>query len=120
MANPKGLRRYLRHRRIRKSVQGTSDRPRICIHRSLNHLQAQMIDDITGKVLFGISTLDKNLRSTLKSGGNIQAATALGERLAEVAKKKGITKVCFDRGGYLYHGRVKAFAEAARQAGLEF
>ena len=83
-------------------------------------MHAQIIDDISGKVLFGLSTLDKNLRSKIKSGGNITAASLLGETLAQRAKAKGINKVCFDRGGYLYHGRVKAFAEGARKGGLEF
>ena len=116
----KEIKRVYRHRRVTRKVVGTSDRPRLCIHRSLNHIYAQLIDDAAGKVLFGISTLDKSLSSNIKHGGNINAATLLGEALAHKAKDKGITKVCFDRGGYLYHGRVKAFAEGARKGGLEF
>lgn len=79
-----------------------------------------MIDDVQGKILFGLSTLNEKLRSKVKTGGNVNAATVLGEAFAALAKEKGITKVCFDRGGYLYHGRVRAFAEAARKGGLEF
>lgn len=114
------VRRQARHQRVRKIVNGTPARPRLCIHRSLNNLIAQVVDDSSRKVLFGISTQNKQLRSTLKTGGNIAAATILGEAVAERAKKEGIAKVSFDRGGYLYHGRVKAFAEAARKGGLEF
>ena len=109
-----------RHLRIRKKVIGTSERPRVCVHRSLNNLYAQVIDDSIGKVLFGMSTKEKTLAKEIKSGGNIHAASALGEAFAALVKEKGITKVCFDRGGYLYHGRVKAFAEAARKGGMEF
>ncbi len=114
------VRRQARHQRVRKIVNGTPTRPRLCIHRSLNNLIAQVVDDSSRKVLFGISTQNKQLRSTLKTGGNIAAATILGEAVAERAKKEGIAKVSFDRGGYLYHGRIKAFAEAARKGGLEF
>ena len=114
------VRRQARHERVRKTVVGTPQRPRLCVHRSLNHLTAQVVDDTSRKVLFGISTLNKDLRKKLKTGGNVGAATALGEVIAQKAQKEGITKVSFDRGGYLYHGRVKAFAEAARKGGLEF
>ena len=120
MLSIKEHKRIFRHERIRKSVTGTSGRPRLCLHRSLNNLQAQIIDDASGKIILGKSTLAKDVRSKLKTGGNVNAAAVLGEALAGEAKLKGITKVCFDRGGYLYHGRVKAFAEAARKAGLEF
>ena len=120
MLNEKEQQRIYRHQRIRKVLSGTSQRPRLCLHRSLNNLQAQIIDDSAGKVLLGKSTLAKDVRSKFKSGGNINAAGVLGEVLAAEAIKKGIKKVAFDRGGYLYHGRVKAFAEAARRAGLEF
>jgi large subunit ribosomal protein L18 len=112
--------RAARHERIRKVVFGTSERMRLCVHRSLNNLSAQIIDDTTGKVLFGLTTLNKELRPRIKSGGNIEAAAALGEAVAVKARSKGVTKVCFDRGGYLYHGRIKAFADAARKGGLEF
>jgi len=109
-----------RHERVRKDVVGTPTRPRLCVHRSLNNLIAQIVDDSSRKVLFGVSTQSKDLRKKFKSGGNVEAASMLGEVVAEKAKKEGITKVSFDRGGYLYHGRVKAFAEAARKGGLEF
>ncbi len=112
--------RIYRHTRIRRKLVGSAQKPRLCVHRSLNHFYAQLIDDVQGKILFGVSTLDKTLRSKAKTGGNIAAAALLGEAVASKAINKGIKKVCFDRGGYLYHGRIKAFAEAARKAGLEF
>ncbi len=120
MLNIKEHKRIFRHERIRKGIAGTIDRPRLCLHRSLNNLQAQIIDDGAGKVLLGKSTLAKDVKGKIKTGGNITAASILGEALAAEAIKKGIKKVAFDRGGYLYHGRIKAFAEAARKAGLEF
>src|SRR5882672_10935613 len=120
MLSVKEHKRIFRHQRIRKGVAGVAERPRLCLHRSLKNLQAQIIDDASGKIILGKSTLAKDVRSKLKSGGNVNAATILGQSLAAEAVKKGITKVCFDRGGYLYHGRIKAFAEAARKAGLEF
>jgi len=101
-------------------VRGTAQQPRLCVHRSLNNMQAQIVDDDLGKVLCGLSTLSKSQRSQFKKRGNIQAAAALGETFANEARQKGISKVCFDRGGYLFHGRVKAFAEGARKGGLEF
>ncbi|MBI5415928.1 MAG: 50S ribosomal protein L18 [Candidatus Omnitrophica bacterium] len=117
----KELGRIYRHKRIRKRVAGTGEQPRVCVHRSLKNFYAQAIDDTSGKILFGMSTLAKGVRSQLKdNGGNAHAAACLGEVFAAEARKKGITKVCFDRGGYLYHGCVKAFAEAARKGGLEF
>ena len=119
MLNIKEFKRRARHVRVRGKVRGTTQRPRLCVHRSLNNIYAQIIDDVAGKILFGVSTLDKDVRGKLKTKGNIQAATLLGETLALKAKNKGITKVAFDRGGYLYHGRIKAFAEAARKGGLE-
>ncbi|MDP8212916.1 MAG: 50S ribosomal protein L18 [Candidatus Zapsychrus exili] len=115
----KEFKRILRHRRIRKTVSGTPDRLRLCIHRSLKNLQAQIVDDSCGKTLLGMSTLDKRC-SSVKSGGNVSAAEAFGEVFAKEAQEKGIKKVCFDRGGYLFHGRVKAFADGARKGGLEF
>ena len=120
MLNIKEQQRIYRHQRVRKGLSGTAQRPRLCLHRSLNNLQAQIVDDSAGKVLIGKSTLAKDVKSKFKSGGNVGAASVLGEVLALEAIKKGIKKVAFDRGGYLYHGRIKAFAEAARRAGLEF
>ena len=119
-AKLKELKRFSRHKRIRKQMAGTQEQPRLCVHRSLKNLQAQIIDDSTGNVLLGISTLNKDVRSKLKNAGNIKGASLLGEVLAAEAKSNGITKVCFDRSGYCYHGRIKAFADAARKNGLEF
>ncbi|HQP11029.1 MAG TPA: 50S ribosomal protein L18 [Candidatus Omnitrophota bacterium] len=116
----KELKRVGRHERIRKKVVGTGEQPRMCVHRSLANLYVQLVDDTKGKVLFGMSTRAKDISGKIKSGGNITAAALLGEAFAAEAKKKGIKKVCFDRGGYLYHGRVKAFAEGARKGGMEF
>ncbi len=120
MLDAKVQQRIYRHQRIRKVLSGTNQRPRLCLHRSLNNLMAQIIDDAAGKILLGKSTLAKDVRSKSKTGGNISAAAVLGQAVAQEAIQKGIKKVAFDRGGYLYHGRIKAFAEAARQAGLEF
>jgi large subunit ribosomal protein L18 len=120
MLNTKDQKRIYRHRRIRKKLHGTADCLRLCIHRSLKNISASLIDDDAQKTLFAMSTLDKNLRAKLKSGGNVQAASALGEAFAAKALEKGIKKVSFDRAGYLYHGRVKAFADAARKGGVEF
>ena len=117
----KELGRIYRHKRIRKKVTGTNKQPRVYVHRSLKNFYVQAVDDTSGKILLGMSTLAKGIRSELKdNGGNAHAAACLGEAFAAEARKKGITKVCFDRGGYLYHGCVKAFAEAARKGGLEF
>ena len=116
----KELKRIGRHQRIRKKVAGTSDQPRLCVHRSLNNFYAQIINDNSGKVLFGMSTIEKGISKKIKYGGNINAASALGDVFAVEVQKKGFKKICFDRGGYLYHGRVKAFAEAARKGGMEF
>ncbi len=105
------------HERIRHKVRGTAERPRLAVFRSLHHVYAQVIDDLGGRTLVSASTVEKGLRS---KGGNVAAAKAIGKAVAERAKEKGIGKVVFDRGGYLYHGRVKALADAAREAGLEF
>lgn len=99
---------------------GTSEQPRLAIHRSLKNIFCSIVDDTIGKTLLTVSSLDKEFRSQLKYGGNIKAASLLGSLLAQRAKVKGINKVCFDRGGYIYHGRIKALAEAARKEGLEF
>lgn len=120
ISKDKEVKRIGRHKRIRKKIAGTSDQPRLCIHRSLTNFYAQIVDDSTGKVLFGMSTRNKVMSGKIKYGGNVAAASALGELFAAEVQKKGIKKVCFDRGGYLYHGRVKAFAEGARKSGMEF
>ncbi len=113
--------RARRHRRIRKAIQGTKERPRLAVRRSINHIYAQIIDDTLGKTLIQISTLSPDLKESLKkSSGNVKGATLLGFSIAEKCKKAGITKVVFDRAGYLYHGRVKALADAARKGGLSF
>jgi large subunit ribosomal protein L18 len=104
------------HRRIRRKVRGSTARPRLAIYRSLNHIYAQIIDDEQGQTLVSASTTEKELRGG--SGGNIEAAQRIGATIAERALAKGIEQVVFDRGGYLYHGRVKALTEAARKSGL--
>jgi large subunit ribosomal protein L18 len=114
-----GIRRRVRHR-IRKKVAGASARPRLAVFRSDKHIYAQVIDDATGRTVAHASTLDKDLRGSVGSGGNVAAAKAVGSAIAERLKGKGIVTVVFDRGGYLYHGRIKALAEAAREAGLKF
>ena len=98
----------------------TPERPRLCVFRSLNHIYAQIIDDSLGSTLVSASTLEKTVRGDLKSFGNLDAAKVVGKTIAERAKSKGIETVVFDRGGYIYHGRVKALADAARENGLKF
>ncbi len=120
MSKPLSLheRRALRIRsRIRKVGNG---RPRLCVFRSSRHMHVQVIDDIEGRTLAAASTLDKDLRAALKTGADIEAAKAVGKLIAERAKAANVTEVVFDRGGYLFHGRVKALADAAREAGLSF
>lgn len=111
--------RQRRRLRVRKKVYGTAERPRLNVFRSLNHIYAQIIDDDRGITLVAASSLSPELRGKV-TGGNVSGAAAVGKLVAEKAKAKGITKVVFDRAGYLYHGRVKALAEAARKGGLEF
>lgn len=108
------------HVRIRQRIAGTSERPRLCVHRSSRHIRAQVIDDQTGRTLASASSLDTDVKKTLKGGGNIAASKVVGKAVAERARAKGVEKVVFDRGGYQYHGRVQALAEAAREAGLQF
>ena len=110
--------RLRRHARVRKNLSGTAERPRLCVYRSLNHIYAQIIDDNAGNTLVAASTLDSSLKANY--GGNKEAAKAVGLLIAEKAKEKGITKVVFDRGGYIYHGRVAELANGAREGGLEF
>lgn len=106
------------HSRIRKKVKGASARPRLAVFRSINHIYAQVIDDANGVTLCSASSVEKN--AGVGNGGNIDAAKSIGKLIAERAKEKGINSVVFDRGGYIYHGRVKSLAEAAREAGLQF
>ena len=110
----------IRHRRVRQKVTGTISRPRLCVFRSLNHVHAQLIDDSMGQTLVSMSTLDSQVRGKTDGMGKTKKAEIVGTLLAERALDKGIKKVVFDRGGYKYHGRIKALAEAARKAGLEF
>ena len=113
--------RLRRQKIIRKRVSGTKERPRVSIYRSLKNIYAQVVDDTEGKTLVSVSTALPELKEKLaKDAGNVKGAAALGMALADLCKKKGIKKVVFDRSGYLYHGRVKAVADAARKGGLEF
>lgn len=109
-----------RHRRVRGKISGTATRPRLCITRSNANIYAQLVDDVTGKTLCAASTLGPDFKATKKSSATVEGAAALGEIIGKKAKDSGITQVVFDRGGNLYHGRVKAVAEAARTAGLTF
>jgi large subunit ribosomal protein L18 len=108
------------HERVRMKVEGTAERPRLSVYRSLGHIYAQIIDDRTGSTLVSASSVDKETKKQLRGGGNIAAAKVIGKIVAERAKAAKIDKVVFDRGGYKYHGRVKALADAAREAGLQF
>lgn len=112
--------RSRRKQRVRKKVHGTAERPRLTVYRSLRHIYAQVINDNTGQTLAAASTLSKELREKVKTTGNTEAAKAVGELLAQTALDRGIKRVVFDRNGFLYHGRIKTLAEAARQKGLEF
>ena len=107
------------HSRIRKKVLGTAERPRLSVYRSLNHIYVQVIDDLKGATLVAASSAEGK-KADRKTGGNLASAKSVGKAIAERAKSKGIEKVVFDRGGYIYHGRVKALADAAREAGLKF
>jgi len=107
------------HDRIRKKVLGTPERPRLNVYRSLNHIYAQLIDDLKGETIAAASTAEGKA-SERTTGGNVAAAKSVGKTIAERAKQKGVSRVVFDRGGYLYHGRIKALADAAREAGLQF
>ena len=112
--------RITRHYRIRKGLSGTKDKPRLSVHRSHKNLYVQIIDDAASSTLVSFSTNDKEFKKDINSGGNIEAAKKFGAYVSNGAKKKGIEKIVFDRGGYLYHGRIKALADAAREAGLKF
>ncbi len=108
------------HHRIRERLSGSTERPRLNVYRSLNHIYAQLIDDSTGTTLAAASTAQGGKTSSKRTGGNVASAKEIGKLIAQRAQEKGIKKVVFDRGGYLYHGRIKALADAAREAGLEF
>lgn len=108
------------HARVRKKIRGSGDRPRLNVFRSASHIYAQVINDDQGRTLASASTVDKEVREQNRNGGNLAAARVVGSRIAERASRLGIKRVVYDRGGYLFHGRVKALADAAREGGLEF
>ncbi|MDD5476793.1 MAG: 50S ribosomal protein L18 [Candidatus Omnitrophica bacterium] len=112
--------RLKRHKRIKMKMLGTAEKPRLVVHRSLKNISAQVLDDTIGKVLFSLSTKDKSLKQKFSSAGNVQSAELFGQLFAQTAKEKGYSKVIFDRAGYLYHGRIKSFADALRKGGMEF
>lgn len=112
--------RVSRHQRIRRNLYGTPEKPRLCVFRSNKNISVQIIDDVNGVTLASASTIDKELKADIKYGGNKEAAKAVGEAIAKRALEKGIETVTFDRGGFLYHGRVKELADGAREAGLKF
>ena len=109
-----------KHRKLRNRFSGTTERPRLAVFRSNNHMYAQIIDDTVGKTLVSASTLDKEVKAECEKTNNVEAATVVGKVVAKRALEKGITTVVYDRGGFIYEGKVKALAEAAREAGLEF
>ena len=120
MAFERGEYRENRRVRIRRKVRGSDDRPRLSVYRSLQHIYAQVISDVSGRTVAAASTATVGVREGLKSARNVAAATAVGKAIADCCREKGINEVIFDRNGFLYHGRVKALAEAARAAGLKF
>ncbi|MFA6349507.1 MAG: 50S ribosomal protein L18 [Candidatus Omnitrophota bacterium] len=112
--------RKKRHKRFTVKVAGTAERPRLLVHRSLNNLWAHLIDDTASRVLLTVSTTEKEVKSKFSNSGNVKAADFFGQFVANKAKEKGISKIIFDRAGYLYHGRIKAFADSLRKGGVEF
>jgi large subunit ribosomal protein L18 len=120
MGNRKSELRGIRHVRVRRVVKGTPERPRLAVFRSLNHIYAQVVDDAGGRTLAAADSRSAEFKVRVPTGGNVAAAKAVGEMVAQKAKAAGVTRVVFDRGGYQYHGRVKALAEAARASGLVF
>ena len=109
-----------RHRRVRGKISGTAARPRLCVTRSNSNIYVQLVDDVARTTILGVSTLGPDFKATGKNGATVEGAAALGEIVGKKAQEKGVTEIVFDRGGHLYHGRVKALAEAAREAGLKF
>lgn len=118
LKHEKGLAR--RHRRVRGKISGTPERPRLCVTRSNSNIYAQVIDDVSHTTICGVSTLGPEFKATGKKGSTVEGAAEIGTIIGKMAQEKGVTKVVFDRGGHLYHGRVKALADAAREAGLVF
>lgn len=120
MTNHKEWGRIQRHQRVRKKVSGTAERPRVAVHRSLKNIFVQAVDDIAQKTLVSLSSLDEEFKKAAPKKGKVTVAEQMGSLFATLLKKKGIEKISFDRGGYLYHGRVKALAEAIRKNGIQF
>ncbi len=120
VANQRRLARMKRQVRVRRKVTGTEERPRLCVFRSSKHIYVQIIEDVTGRTLVTASTASKDLVDGVKNTGNIEAAKVVGQAIAKKALEKNIKQVVFDRNGFLYHGRIKALADAAREAGLSF
>ncbi len=120
MQNKRETLRIKRHKAIRLKMSGNSETPRLVVHRSLKNISGQLVDDTVNKTILTMTTQDKEIKGKLKYAGNVKAAEVLGVELAKKAKEKGISKIVFDRGGYLYHGRIKAFADALRKGGLVF
>lgn len=118
--NKKEISRLKRHRRIKLKMHGTEEKPRLVVKRSLNNLSAMIIDDSSSKVIFSLSTANKDFKKELKNAGNIKAAEVFGKFFSGKAKEKGLSKIIFDRAGYLYHGRIKTFADSLRKGGMEF
>ena len=118
LKHEKGLAR--RHRRVRGKISGTPERPRLCVTRSNSNIYAQVIDDVSHTTICGVSSLGPEFKATGKKGGTVEGAAEIGTIIGKMAQEKGVTKVVFDRGGHVYHGRVKALADAAREAGLVF
>ncbi len=116
----KNVLRARRHRRVRRKVSGTAERPRLCVRRSLLHIYAQLVDDTTGRTLVAVSTLSPEVREACRGVKKVAAAATIGKELARKAIAAGVSKVAFDRSGYKYHGRVRALAEGAREGGLQF
>ena len=118
LKHEKGLAR--RHRRVRGKISGTPERPRLCVTRSNSNIYAQVIDDVSHTTICGVSTLGPEFKATGKKGGTVEGAAEIGTIIGKMAQEKGVTKVVFDRGGYVYHGRIAALADGAREAGLKF
>ncbi len=118
--NPKRLGRIVRHKRVRRRIHGAAGRPRLVVFRSARHIYAQIVDDTTGRTMVSVGSIERAFKETGSSGRNVEGAAALGKLLVERARAKGVGAVVFDRNGYLYHGRVKALADAAREGGLVF
>lgn len=112
--------RELRHKRLRKKISGTNEKPRLCVYRSLKNLSVQLIDDVNGKTILSLSTFNKSVKGETGYGGNTKSAEILGRLFAREAKNKGLRKIVFDKGGRCFHGRIKAFADSARKEGMAF